>query len=111
MNTSCELQEDGFVIMNVAGDVDVFAAAAFKEELFRCLDMDGRRLIIDMSGSGFIDSTGLGVLVAGAKYARGGTMAIVCDGASLGRIFAIVGLDKVFSVYADRGAALRGAPL
>jgi hypothetical protein len=38
-------------------------------------------------------------------------MAIVCDEATLGRIFAIVGLDKVFSVYTDRCAALRGAPL
>jgi anti-sigma B factor antagonist len=111
MNTSFELQEDGVIVMNVAGEVDVFAAAEFKDGLFRCLDQGARRLIIDMTGSCFIDSTGLGVLVAGAKHARGSEMAIVCDEATLGRIFAIVGLDKVFSVYTDRCAALRGAPL
>ena len=58
MNTSFELQEDGVIVMNVAGEVDVFAAAEFKDGLFRCLDQGARRLIIDMTGSCFIDSTG-----------------------------------------------------
>lgn len=107
MDTSLESGEDGLVIINVAGEVDVFSAAEFKDELFRCLDMEPRRIIIDMSSSTFIDSTGLGVLVAGAKRTRGRHMAIVCDPATLGRIFSIIGFDKVFTICADRGAALR----
>jgi len=96
--------------MNVAGEVDVFAAAEFKDGLFRCLDQGARRLIIDMTGSCFIDSTGLGVLSRAPSTRAAARWRIVCDEATLGRIFAIVGLDKVFSVYTDRCAALRGAP-
>lgn len=107
MDTTFETCGDDVVIMSVSGDIDTFAAPDFKDELFRCLDSGNGRIIIDMTGSSFIDSTGLGVLVAGAKRARERELAIVCENATLGRIFAIVGLDKVFAVYNDREAALR----
>jgi len=97
---------DGVVVMSVEGDVDIFAASEFKEHLFHCIDQDARNVVIDMSGSQFIDSTGLGVLVSAVKYARGKTMAIVCNGDTLGRIFSIVGLDKVFALHETLPEAL-----
>ena len=57
-------------------------------------------------GTTFLDSTGLGVLVSGAKRAPRGSLAIVCDDESMTRVFAIVGLDRIFSMFASRAAAL-----
>jgi len=108
MHTNIESLADGVVVVSVRGDVDVFSAPVLKEQLFACLDCDVRRIIIDMTGSDFVDSTGLGVLVAGAKRARGCVLAVVCDDGPIRHVFTIVGLDRVFSLYRTRPDALRG---
>jgi len=107
MNTTYELPEEGLIVLNVHGDVDIYAAPTFKEALFHCLDLGPRRLIVDMSGSDFIDSTGLGVLVAALKHGRGCAFAVVCGDGDLGRIFGILGLDRVMTLYATRSEAIR----
>ena len=109
MDTSCESAAEGVIVLSVRGDVDAFSAPELKEQLFACLDCGDYRLIIDMTGSDFIDSTGLGVLVAGVKHARGREIAIVSDAGSLRHIFGIVGLDKVFALYHTRQEAVRAA--
>ena len=109
MNVSIESPADGVTVMTVSGDIDVFVASEFKERLFACLDHEGRRLIVDMSGAGDIDSTGRGVLAAGVKRARGRALSIVCDEGALRRVIGIVGLDRVCALYRTRGEALDGA--
>jgi len=106
METTCHLDGECLAVVDVRGDLDIFAAPAFKEALFQCLDLAPRRLIVDLSGCGFIDSTGLGVLVAALKRARGCRLNVVC-GDELGRIFAILGLDKVMELRATRADAVR----
>lgn len=48
-----------------------------------------------------MDSSGLGVLVAGLKRAReaGGEMALVCREGPTYKVLAITGLDRVFPIY------------
>jgi len=111
METSTEATGQGVVVMNVCGDVDSFAAPALKEELFACIDRGADRVVVDLTASGLVDSTGLGVLVAGLKRARGRELSIVSDDAGLWRMFRIVGLDRVFTLYRTRAEALRRAPL
>jgi len=111
METSLEDTRQGVVVVNVCGDVDSFAAPALKEELFACIDSGAERVVIDLTASGFVDSTGLGVLVAGLKHARGRELAVVSDDAGLWRMFRIVGLDRVFTMYRTRTEALGRTPL
>ena len=106
MDTTCESAAEGVMVLSVQGDVDAFSAPELKEQLFACLDCGDYRIIVDMTGSDFIDSTGLGVLVAGVKYARGREIAVVCDAGSLRHIFGIVGLDRVFTLYHTRQDAV-----
>ncbi len=110
MNASFECLADGVVVMSTEGDLDVFSATQFKEDLFECIDAGARRLVIDMSRSEFIDSTGLGVLVAAAKHAPGRSLDVVCDDGALRHIFGIVGLDRVFRLYRTRSEALSAPP-
>lgn len=111
METGLETAGQSVVVMRVSGDVDVFAAPALKEQLFACIDSGAERVVVDMTASAFIDSTGLGVLVAGLKHARGREISIVSDDESLRRIIRIVGLDRVLSLYRTRAEALRSTPL
>jgi anti-sigma B factor antagonist len=50
---------------------------------------------------GFLDSTGLGVLVGGMKRVRAhdGSLDLVCTQEQILRIFKITGLTKVFGIH------------
>jgi hypothetical protein len=56
-----------------------------------------------MEKVGFIDSSGLGVLVSALRRARerDGVVRIVCTRDNILKIFRITGLDKVFPIYAE----------
>ena len=66
------------------------------------------RLIVDMEGVEFLDSTGLGVLVGGLKRVRAHDVGIdlVCTQGRILRIFRITGLSKVFNIYDSVDEAL-----
>ena len=58
-------------------------------------------IIVDLQGVGFIDSSGLGVLVGALRRAkeRSGSIRLVCDRDNVLKIFRITGLDKVFPIF------------
>ena len=63
-----------------------------------------------MDKVGFIDSSGLGVLVGALRRVReaGGDLRVVCGRESVVKIFRITGLDKVFPMFTSLDDA-RGA--
>ncbi len=64
-----------------------------------------------MEKVGFLDSTGLGVLVGGLKRVRThhGSLDLVCTQERILKIFKITGLTKVFGIYqtVDQAIAAR----
>ncbi len=58
-------------------------------------------LIVDMSRLGFMDSTGLGVLIDTYRHLgkRGGTLAIAAPQPIVAKVLAISGLDLVLNVH------------
>lgn len=91
------------------GEIDVYTAPRLKEELVAAIDGGCANIIVDMEGVGFIDSSGLGVLVSAQRRARerDGVVRIVCSRENILKIFRITGLDKVFPIFADAGEAAR----
>ena len=73
------------------------------------MDEGHYRLVVDLEGVEFMDSTGLGVLVSCLKRAKehGGDLSLVCTSPQILRVLSITGLDKVFEVRAslDDGTA------
>ena len=96
-------------VLAVDGDVDVYAGPRFKELLLKVIAEGPRDLIIDLTKATTLDSTGLGVLVSGAKRAGASSLAIVCSDQAMTNIFALVGLDRIFRVFGSRAAALAAA--
>lgn len=84
----------------VDGDVDVYTAPALREQLFAAADSGRHQVIVDLSGVEFMDSTGLGVLVAGLSRAQqaGGGLSVVCSQDRLLKLFRITGLEDVLSI-------------
>jgi len=103
--------EDGEITaVRLIGEIDVFASPEVKTALCSLVKEGHTLLVIDFSKVAYIDSTGLGALVAALKTARenGGSIAIVCTNPQIRRIFDITGLVKVFGMYDDVESARTG---
>lgn len=104
---------ENVALVDVEGAIDIYSASEFKDVLHQGIDGGALRVIVDLGGVTIIDSTGLGVLVSGAKRIgpRNGSLAIVCSDVNLVHVFEITGLDRLFNVYGSRAEALRAAEL
>jgi anti-sigma B factor antagonist len=102
-----ELGDDAYVI-SLAGEVDLYTAPEFKQQLLDVISQGGKNVIVDFSNTTFIDSTTLGVLVGGVKRLRtnDGQLSLVCSDRNITKIFEITGLDRVFTIYATRDEAV-----
>jgi len=91
------------------GEIDVYTAPRLKEELVSVVESGCPNVIVDMEKVGFIDSSGLGVLVSALRRARerDGVVRIVCTRDNILKIFRITGLDKVFPIFSDMAEARR----
>ena len=80
----------------------------FKQQLLEVIGQGANEVIVDFSGTTFIDSTTLGVLVGGVKRLRtnDGQLSLVCSDRNITKIFEITGLDKVFTIYPTREEAV-----
>jgi anti-sigma B factor antagonist len=98
-------------LVSVTGELDLTTAPRVRTALMEAIGAGGKDLVVNLVGVTFLDSTALGVLVAGLKRAReaGGDLRLVATSSHILRMLAITRLDCVFSVYADVASA-RAAP-
>lgn len=99
-------------VLEVGGEVDMYSSPTLRERIAELLDGDDKALVVDLSGTSFLDSTGLGALVAGLNHARqvGGQMPIVCSSDRILKLFRITGLDGVFTIFPSIDAAVAAPP-
>ena len=97
------LGDDAYLI-SLSGEVDLYTAPDFKQQLLQVIGDGATQVIVDFSQTTFIDSTTLGVLVGGVKRLRpnGGQLSLVCSDRNITKIFEITGLDRVFTIYPTR---------
>ena len=100
--------DDSTYVIALTGEADLYTAPEFKQQLLDVIGNGGKDVVVDFSGTTFIDSTTLGVLVGGVKRLRAqdGRLSLVCSDRNITKIFEITGLDRVFTIYATRDEAL-----
>ena len=89
------------------GDLDMASAPALRRHMIEAIGATGGRVVIDMTGVHFVDSQGLGTLVAGLKRARthGGDLRLTGVSGAVADILVLTSLDRVFVVAADAATA------
>jgi anti-sigma B factor antagonist len=99
---------NGYVVVSVEGEVDVYTAPQLREQLIQLIDQGYHRVVVDLSQVEFLDSTGLGVLVGGLRRSRGrdGDLALVCTEPRIMKVFQVTGLTKVFTIAPSIEAAV-----
>ena len=107
-SVTTEELSDGKHVISLAGEVDLYTAPEFKQQLLEVIGTGAREVVVDLSDTTFIDSTTLGVLVGGVKRLRpnGGQLSLVCSDRNITKIFEITGLDRVFTIHPTRDEAL-----
>ena len=87
-------------VIEVLGEVDLFTAPEFKERVMAPIAAEVERVVVDLTGATFIDSSSLGVLIGAHRRlrARGGRLLIACDDAGILKTFRVTGLDGVFTI-------------
>jgi anti-sigma B factor antagonist len=106
-------QTDDYTVCHPSGELDAFTVGQFREAL---AELGGSgRLLIDLSGVPFLDSTGLGALIGGVRRAReaGGDVAVYGPRPPVARLLHTTGFDRVASVVEteqDAANALSTSP-
>lgn len=100
--------ETGWTVVEIHGEVDVFSVPQVREHVFTCIEVGRHRLIVDLRGVPYIDSTGLGVCVSIAKRIRThvGDLRLVITNPNILRIFRITGLHRALQIYDSVEAAM-----
>lgn len=99
--------ENGWAVLEVQGEVDLYTSSQLRDAILRLTEEGENRIVIDLTNVSFMDSSGLGILVAALKRARerGGEVALVFGEGSVQKILGITGLDKVFPTHSSVGEA------
>jgi anti-sigma B factor antagonist len=104
-----EKRGDGIVVQ-LAGELDLYNAQAVREELLRQAGEDPERLVVDLTQVTFIDSTGLGVLIeARTRLRNRQAFMLAAPPLEARRALEISGLDRHFAVHDSVEEALGAA--
>jgi anti-sigma B factor antagonist len=109
LNVSSRSQGDHTIVI-ASGEIDLYTAPRLHAELAAVLaDGNPARVIVDMSGVEFCDSTGMNVLLSSLRRARerGGQLELAAPRPAVRKILQVTGLDSVFTI-ADESAVATG---
>lgn len=98
---------DVTVVTPAVRRLDASVAPAFKQQVVAALESGPKRLLLDLAGLDFLDSSGLGAMVSILKaLGSQGAMAVCGAHGSVLALFKLTRMDKVFPLHADRAQAL-----
>jgi anti-sigma B factor antagonist len=101
-------QQDGVTVVVVKRQrVDAGVAAAFKDELTNAVKGGSDRVVVDMSGVTFVDSSGLGAMIAVLKASPGHRLCVAGLTPAVSTLFRLTRMDKVFKVQPTQTDAVR----
>jgi anti-sigma B factor antagonist len=89
------------VIVALSGEIDLYTAPRLQSQLAAALNTEHAvRLVVDMSGVDFCDSTGMNVLLGAQRLARehGGDVELSAPRPAVRKILQVTGLESVFTV-------------
>ena len=104
-------ERDGVTVLVVGGELDLGSTPRLRDAAVKRLLAGDRALVLDLAGLEFLDSTGLGVVVAVLKRARtlGADLRLVVTRERVLAPFAVSGVDGLLPIHDDREDAVAAA--
>ena len=98
-------------VLAVGGELDLGSAPRLRDAALKRIHAGDRAIVLDLAGLEFLDSTGLGVVVAILKRARslGVDLRLVVTRDRVRAPFELTGVDGLLPLHDDREAAVLAA--
>ncbi|MBM0203986.1 STAS domain-containing protein [Micromonospora sp. STR1s_5] len=91
----------GCTVLEVRGELDMATSPQLREGLQRLVDAGDRRVLVDLAGVGFMDSSALGALVVTFKALRdvGGRLCLAAAQPAVRSVLTVTSVDQAIDVY------------
>jgi anti-sigma B factor antagonist len=102
-------ETNGITLAILKGDFDLYAAPAARESLLARMMSEDHRMLVDMSGVRYLDSSGIGTLIRLIQHSRDKKGRILFAGlqASPLRVLTMSNILPLLAVTDNRDAALK----
>lgn len=99
---------EGIDIVALAGRLVIADAPQVRQNLLATVEQGNGKLILDLAQVGFMDSSGLSVLVSALKAtrAKGGDVALLHLNSTVRSLIELTRLQQVFAIFDDEATAL-----
>ena len=99
---------DRAAVVDVEGDIDLNHSAEFQQDLLELLDSKPARILINLSGVAYMDSSGVASLVKMLSRTRKSNVPLLLFGMTdrVRSVFEITRLDSVFDIFQTEQEAL-----
>ena len=102
--------QQGYKVVRPEGDLDVYTVGTLRDAIGRVIDEGSPKVVVDLDGVPFMDSSGLGALMGGVRRLReaGGDLAIACTREQHLKLFSITGFGEGVSIAPTVEEAAKG---
>jgi anti-anti-sigma factor len=90
---------EGAVIVRLAGELDLYNAEVLRAALAEAIATAPKRIVIDMTAVGFVDSTALGVLIEARSRLAEDALLLAAPQRETRRTLQVSGLDRHLPVH------------
>lgn len=95
------------VVAPMVKRLDASVAPAFKQAVVQLVEGGDTRIVLDLAGVDFLDSSGLGAMVSILKnVGNRGAVAVCGARGAVQSLFQLTRMDKVFTMHASREDAI-----
>lgn len=100
LTVNIKTQQDNSILGVISGEIDAHTAPKLREQLLAIDTKSTNKAVLDLAGVGYMDSTGIGVIVAFYKsvIADGGELTLIGLSPRLKRLFDITGLSGIIHI-------------
>lgn len=103
-----ERRAGNVVIISVEGRLNALTASELKDKIKTLIGESYIHIVLTLSGTSFIDSSGLSAIVSALKGVRekDGSLKLVGVAANVKKVFELTRLERIFEFYNDVEQAL-----
>lgn len=109
MELLAEYHADATLITVNESRIDAASAIAFKDRIRELTRDKPARVIVDLAKVDFVDSSGLGAIVAAMKaLGEGQKMELAALSTTVDKVFRLTRMNTVFNIHTDAASAIDG---
>lgn len=110
MELTTQTRNGVYIIRVKASRIDAAVAIQFKDQMRERVTQSKGRTVLDLENVDFIDSSGLGAIVAAMKLMPDGTtLELAALAPAVEKVFRMTRMDTIFTIHASAEAAVRPA--